>query len=292
MITVFTPTFNRSHLLPRLYKSLLDQTSKNFEWVIVDDGSLDHTGHLVASYIKEGKISINYFYQENKGKHIAINEGLDLAKGEYFFIVDSDDILVNNAIKKITHWFKELNSEFAGIVPRKCTNNYKRIGSKFPSYKFISDHVDKTYIKNIKGDLAEVYKTKIMRMSNFPVYEGENYCAEGLMWNRIAKKYKSVFIDECIYLAEYQDDGLSSNSQKLRHNSPSYAQLFYSELLSFENLSFWIRIRTLINLWRFSFNKKKLILFNIKQLNTLSILIMPIGFFIFLKDRLLLRSNK
>jgi hypothetical protein len=105
------------------------------------------------------------------------------------------------------------------------------------------------------------------------------------MWNRIAKKYKSVFIDECIYLAEYQDDGLSSNSQKLRHNSPSYAQLFYSELLDFENLSFWIRIRTYINLWRFSFNKFSLIKKNFERITLLSLLTLPFGLLVFLKGK-------
>ena len=97
-ITVFTPAFNRAKLLPRLYKSLKNQSSINFEWVIVDDGSQDETQQVVQKFIDEGVLPINYVYQDNKGKHFAINRGVKEANGELFWIVDSDDYLPPNAI--------------------------------------------------------------------------------------------------------------------------------------------------------------------------------------------------
>ena len=93
MITIFTPTYNRAHLLERLYKSLCHQSNKDFEWVIVDDGSVDHTEKLIESFQLENQIPIQFFKQENSGKHTAINKGVAMAKGELFFIVDSDDFL-------------------------------------------------------------------------------------------------------------------------------------------------------------------------------------------------------
>ena len=99
MITVFTPTYNRANLLPDLYDSLKRQTCKDFEWVIVDDGSTDDTGSLVNGWLSQADFSICYTKKENGGKQRAVNLGLQLAKGEYFFIVDSDDILTDNAIE-------------------------------------------------------------------------------------------------------------------------------------------------------------------------------------------------
>ena len=93
MITVFTPTYNRAYSLPRLYESLQKQTFKDFEWLIVDDGSTDNTVDMVTGWSKEGKLTIRYIQMTNGGKHRAINKGVALAKGKLFFIVDSDDWL-------------------------------------------------------------------------------------------------------------------------------------------------------------------------------------------------------
>ena len=107
MITVFTPTYNRAYILPRLYKSLLRQTNKQFEWIIVDDGSTDNTEEKVNNWIKENKIKIKYYKQENQGKMIAHNKGVEKSEGELFVCVDSDDYLTDNAIEIITKkWLK------------------------------------------------------------------------------------------------------------------------------------------------------------------------------------------
>ena len=98
MITVLTPTFNRASLLPRLYKSLCKQTYRDFEWLVIDDGSSDHTKEILDQFVKENKISIRYYYKTNGGKHTAINLGLDVAKGEIFFIADSDDVLLPDSL--------------------------------------------------------------------------------------------------------------------------------------------------------------------------------------------------
>mgnify|MGYP004708413575 CR=1 FL=1 len=75
-ITILTPSYNRAHTLPNLYKSLLLQDNQNFEWLIVDDGSKDNTKELVNSFCKDEKIKITYLFQKNGGKHSAINTGI------------------------------------------------------------------------------------------------------------------------------------------------------------------------------------------------------------------------
>ena len=112
-ITVFTPTFNRAHILPKLYNSLLKQTNQNFEWLIVDDGSTDNSKTIIDEWIKQNRIVIKYFYQKNSGKMMAHNLGVLKSEEELFMCVDSDDYLFDeNVINKIiTKWESVDNKE-------------------------------------------------------------------------------------------------------------------------------------------------------------------------------------
>ena len=118
LATVFTPTYNRARLLKRLYESLKEQSDKDFEWIIVDDGSKDNTEEVVQGFIKEKSIPIKYLKKENEGKHIAINVGCDMAEGELFFIVDSDDYIPKEAIEEVKRDWKKYrnNTGIAGLV--------------------------------------------------------------------------------------------------------------------------------------------------------------------------------
>ena len=92
MVTVFTPTYNRAHLLTNLYESLQNQTCKDFEWLIVDDGSKDNTELIINTLLRnEHTFPIRYYKIPNGGKMRAINYGATLAKGDYFCGIDSDD---------------------------------------------------------------------------------------------------------------------------------------------------------------------------------------------------------
>ena len=116
-ITVCTPTFNRAYILDKLYNSLLFQSFKNFEWLIVDDGSTDNTESIVKEWINKNNICIRYYKKENGGKHTAINYGLDLALGELFFTVDSDDYLTNDALYIIYAYGNEkITSEMDMVI--------------------------------------------------------------------------------------------------------------------------------------------------------------------------------
>lgn len=281
MITVFTPTYNRANTLEKLYQSLLSQTYKNYEWVIVDDGSSDNTEAIVNSWVKENLILINYYKQINGGKHRAINKGLDLAKGELFFIVDSDDYLPKDSLATISEYhLNNINKELAGYAFRRKYQDDLIIGKEFPQKEFISNHVEKTYILKLKGDLAEVIKTDVLRKFKFPNFENEKFCAEGLLWNRLAKNnYKILFINEPIYIGQYLEGGLTDNSLKNRRKSPSYATLIYKELAEYKKLPIKQKLRAYINYWRFASFTNKTFMEQLKFINYnfIAILAYPLG---------------
>lgn len=285
-ITVFTPTYNRKHTLSRLYESLVNQVYKNFEWLIVDDGSTDDTQNIVNDWIKEGEIPIRYYKQENGGKHRAINKGLDVAQGELFFIVDSDDYLPDNSLEIINGHSSKIDDKIVGVAGRKQYSDSTKIGGEFEMKEFVSNHIEKRTLKGAMGDLAEVVKTDVLKQCKFPDFEGERFCAEGLMWNKLAKKGDLYFFDVSIYTAEYLEDGLSANSIRNRRKSPLYAMQLYSELAQDKRLAFKIKIRTYINFWRFSFFSQLSFIEKWKKLNNsfLGLLCLPLGWLMKVKD--------
>lgn len=224
MITIFTPTYNRSHLLPRLYESLLRQTSNDFEWMIVDDGSTDNTAEIVASWSAEcEKFAIRYIRQKNQGKHIAINTGASVANGEWFLVVDSDDYLKNDAVETILLRVLEVrdNADYCGVTVLRVYENGEIVGGNVSAgYRFDSDYFSYRHIEKITGDRAEVFRTAYLRKYPFPKYEGEKFMNESVLCYRMAYDYKCLFTDDRLYVCEYQKDGLSSGTQKLYNNNP------------------------------------------------------------------------
>lgn len=178
MITVFTPTYNRAYILQSLYQSLQKQTSRDFEWLIVDDGSTDNSRILIENWIKEDIIRIRYLYQNNGGKHRAINYGAKEAHGELFFIVDSDDSLSENAIERIENYYKGIkdNPLFAGVYGLRCFPNGSRIGGECDFKILDCNSLDFRYKYKIKGDMAEVLRTEVIRQYPFPEFDGEKFC--------------------------------------------------------------------------------------------------------------------
>lgn len=252
MITIFTPVYNRAYIISVLYQSLCKQTSMAFEWLVIDDGSTDNIKDVIHQFINEAKINIRFFSQPNGGKHRAINKGVSLARGNLFFIVDSDDYLENFAVERIIFYAAFINKEHIGglCFRRKYYNTGKIIGPPFPEQIILTDSLTMTYKYGITGDRAEVFKTKVLSEYLFPEINGENFVPEALIWNRLSLKYKLLFIDEGIYLCEYLNDGLTRNFKKnLRHN-PAGFRLYYRELLEYNVVSMVGKLKALVRLFQ------------------------------------------
>ncbi len=287
IITVFTPTYNRAKLLPRLFESLCAQTCMDFEWLIVDDGSTDNTEEVVGSFIKAPKQSfpMQYIKKENGGKHTAINLGVKEAKGELFLIADSDDKLSENAIADITEVYKTIkgDSSYAGVCGLDEDFNGEIIGSGLPQNFIDASSLDIRYRFGVTGDLKEVFRTEVMREYTFPETKGERFCPEALVWNRIADKYKLRFFNKAVYSVEYQQGGLTANIVRIRMNSPMASMMTYAEMTKYKGVPLMQKMRAAINYWRFRFcatDKKA----QMPQLATKWFWTKPIGWLMHKKD--------
>ena len=254
LITVFTPTYNRSQLLPRLYESLKCQTYKDFEWLIVDDGSTDKTEEVLSLLLQEGlgEAKIRYFRQPNGGKHLAINHGVKEAQGELFFIVDSDDKLPPRALERVAHYYSQVagDDRFAGVSGLRYYFDGRQVGGEQSFDVTDCSMLDIRQKYKIRGDMAEVFRTKVMQEFPFPEIEGERFCTEALVWGRISQKYVMRYFHENIYECEYQPDGLTAKIVRVRMHSPVASVTHYQELNGY-NVPFKTKLRSAINYWRF-----------------------------------------
>lgn len=258
-ITVFTPTYNRGYIIAKCYESLKNQTFKDFEWVIYDDGSSDNTKEVVEGFIKEGLINIRYYYGKNAGKHVAINRGTDLAEGELFFIVDSDDYLTEDSLKLVNEAWNSIEdnnkNKYAGVSGRRYLVNKDNNKFNFSEKYYDADTIRFNLIDNNIQDKAEVYVTDILRRYKFPEFKDENFMTEAVVWYKIAEDgYKIRWFNDDIYICEYLEDGLTANFYSRRVKSIKSTCYSYNQLSSF-NLPLKYKIRYKINYFRYGFNK-------------------------------------
>lgn len=112
LITIITPTYNRAHLIRKAINSILEQTYKNWEYVIIDDASTDNTEEIVRSFADP---RINFIKcKKNRGNAVARNIGVDAAKGEFIAFLDSDDEYFPNYLEEA--YAKLINSSKADFL--------------------------------------------------------------------------------------------------------------------------------------------------------------------------------
>ncbi len=228
-ITYFTPTYNRAHLLPRLYECLLSQTDKRFVWLIVDDGSTDNTGDLVGFWQNENKINIQYEYKPNGGKHTAIDYANQKCTTEYICCCDSDDLMTADATEIIYRYINEYSSDksLLGFVGRACDFNGQLIGFHG---QFIKDNWSKQSLRigfydmlnqsKYRGETILILKTDIIKNYHFPVFEGEKFITESVWYRQFMYDYQLVTMSELIHPIEYQQGGYTKQGKDLFFKNP------------------------------------------------------------------------
>lgn len=220
-LTVFTPAYNRAHTIGRTYESLCRQTCKDFEWLVVDDGSSDNTRELVEGWIAEGKIPIRYIYQQNQGMHGAHNTAYRNINTPLNTCIDSDDYMPDDAVEKILNcWQQHGSDKVSGLVGLDVTEDGSLIGTKFPP------GMEKTTLQGFyeaggSGDKKLVYRTEVIkRYPEYPLFEGERYVGLAYKYMLIDQDYELITLNEPLVIVEYQQDGSSFNMYKQYWNNP------------------------------------------------------------------------
>lgn len=295
MITIFTPTYNRGYVLPILYASLKTQTCKDFEWIVIDDNSSDNTCSLCSNWLQEQN-DFDFQYkkmEKNGGKQRAINQAVKLAKYDFFFIVDSDDYLMSDAIEQVVKWCEEIKDDdsFVGVSGIRCRKNGDYIiKPDFQGHPYIECTNIEREKYHLEADMAEVYKTEILKRYKFPVWHDETFTPEAVVWDQMALDgYKMRYYDAKIYVCEYLDDGLTKGGNKLYYKNLIGTAMVYNIKLKYES-SLLEKIRLIREICVCCFFKKDLSYLKQSYHPIAAYLLLPVAYLYYLRRRRLFKN--
>lgn len=283
LFTIFTPTFNRASTLSRLYMSLKSQTIKDFEWLLIDDGSTDNTEELVNTFISEKEIKIRYYKkQKNEGLYKAFNLAIKLANGELFFIVGSDDYLPVYSLERCLYYWEEVKNDrmCVGIGGLKGYSEDKIVGTTFKGRTLDATSIDLRYRFKIKGDKAEILRTEILRNYLFPEIEGVKHISPNYILFKIANDgYYIHWFNEIVYCCEYRSDGITRNITKISKENWEGVCVLYNEFIKYRSIPVLERIKFGATYFAYGLYGRKKVCDLIRDCNNkfLLILSIPVG---------------
>jgi len=299
-VTVLTLTYNRCHTLSRVFSSLCDQTFRDFEWLLIDDGSDDATATAVEQWRRSKPgFEIRYHWQPNAGKHIAHNRGVALARGEFCSIIDSDDWYLPTALERLVgHWDAipaEERPRYANVECLCMLPDGALVGSPFPRDVFDSDNLAIRFVRERAGDTRGMYRTDVLKTHRFPEEFRCGYVPESLVWDRVAQRYRSRFVNEVVGYTEYQRGGLSDLPSTARFTNPRPWVLVYAQRLEMKHrLPAAEVLRSGANYVRFSLHDRvpPRAQFVRAPARALCILAAPAGLALYLRDRWHMRAGR
>lgn len=198
--TVFTPTYNRANTIGRVYESLKKSTFRDFEWLVVDDGSTDNTKALIEKWQQEATFPIRYVWQPNGHKKKAFNHGVKLARGQFFLTADSDDEFSALALERFNwHWQRIPEAErvnFVGVCGLCQDETGEVVGDFFPhEWGIDASALEMRYRYRVKGEKWGFCLTEVLRAHPFPE-SLPGHVPEDVVWSSIAMRYKTRFVNE------------------------------------------------------------------------------------------------
>ncbi len=293
--TVFTPAYNRAHTLHRVYDSLCRQSYRDFEWLVIDDGSTDNTEALMREWSNKANFSVRYYRQENRGKHYAFNRAVEKATGEFLLVLDSDDACVPETLQKFLNYWEEIDAserkKYVGVTVLCVDQNGNMVGDLFPQERLDSDSIELRYRYKVSGEKWGFQRIDILRNFPFPEDMEKTYIPEDLVWNRIAEVYKTRFVNDPLRI--YWIDGPSMVHQQYPGKNATGGQLQHADVLN--TAIKWFRFSpekfflSAMHYGRFSFHLGTGLYKQYKGLTgvlakTLWLIMLPAAYLLYLKD--------
>lgn len=250
-LTVFTPAYNRGELLTRCYESMKRQTSKEFIWLIIDDGSTDQTRQLAGQWQRENNgFEIVYHYKENGGLHTAYNEAIARVETELCVCIDSDDFMPDDGVERILKfWEAHGSDQVAGIVGLDYDLQGNIIGDPLPDQErvnLIDLLVGKYRLNN--GDRTNVVRTSLyQKYAPMKVFPGEKNFNPHYMHLQISMEYDFLVLNENLRFVDYQPGGMSNSIWRQYYSSPRSFAETRKLYLSFPNTGIKFRFRQCVH---------------------------------------------
>ena len=222
-LTVFAPTYNRAHLIGRVYESLCQQTCQDFEWLVIDDGSTDNTREVIAQYIAEQRIAIRYIWKENGGLYTGYNTAYANITSPLNVCIDSDDFMPENAVELILQTWNERGGEqYAGIIGLDFYADKKQpIGGYFPK------ELEEVFLYDLKiryihpEDVKQVMRTDLMqKVAPLIGFSGEKDFNPYYMLLQVGNNRPMLVLNQNLCFVDYQPTGMASNIYKQYIRSP------------------------------------------------------------------------
>ena len=225
-LLIFTPTYNRATVLRRVYDSLCTQTYRDFEWLVVDDGSTDNTRETVAEFVRESTFPIRYYYQENQGKHMATNFAVSQCDAELFVIADSDDAFVPEALEKLVSAWDSIpeaeKHQYKGVICRCFDSASGEPIGTFPERTFDSNDIDAFFKLKLRFEKWMLFRTDVLREFPFPGEGmGLKFFPETVIWQQMGRKYKTRYIDDPLreYFRDQENALTHAKTPRFRENT-------------------------------------------------------------------------
>lgn len=294
-ISVLTATHQRAHALPRLFESLLAQTIRDFEWVVVDDGSSDGTRELVRSLAERADFPIEYVWQENQGRHAALNRAVELARGAYCSTIDSDDWYMPQALERMLARWQEIpperREEFADVEGLRVDPEGEPVCDRFPSDVFDTDSFEMIALHRVMGDKVGMFRTDVLR--RFPAPENLGwYVTPALAGNRIAAHYATRGVNEVWACSDYGPGGLTDRKTELRLRFLDSQLVYWREYVEMpRRMRPRARLRGYANCVRYRLHAGRGSLRELPS-KAWTALALPPGLLLYLRDRRWLARNR
>lgn len=281
-LTVFTPTYNRAYCLSVCYESLKRQTSKNFIWLIIDDGSTDETEELVNGWISENKIQIQYHWQENQGMHGAHNTAYKLMDTELNVCIDSDDYMPDDAVEKIIAFWNQYGSDkVSGIIGLDSNTKGEIIGSGMPEHLESSTLFNLYNKHGVTGDKKLVYRTELTKDYPYPIFKGEKYVGLAYKYFSLDQHYEMLLMNEVLCCVEYLPDGSSMNMLKQYRKNPKGFAFYRKELMKLPFASQLFKFRQSVHYVSSSLTSNNRKFMSETPCKLLTLLAIPFGFMLY-----------
>lgn len=227
VFTVLTPTYNRADVIGRTFDSLLAQDFQSFEWLVIDDGSSDHTADVVQACAQRAIFPVRYIRQDNGHKKTAFNRGVREARGELLLVLDDDDELTPGTLVRLLDVWRSIpvaeRDRYIGVTGLCARADGGIVGDRYPQDVMDCTATDMYFLHRVAGEKFGCQRTEVLRQFPYPE-DVPGFVPESMVWWAIARAgYLNRFVNQVVRTYHQSAGSLSDTGTGMaRHAAGLY----------------------------------------------------------------------